>query len=416
MSQAQGALSQILIQREASYKTASSTVKSKKVYFIDEAVKFSSGIDKSPTIRGAARHPSQGSSGNVEVAGPFSAELQANIFAWFAALGSVETAQTGGTMGTALTSPSAVIDATNCIMTVTSTAHGLVAGDTVEITGLTAPTSLNSKVFAVFDAPTANTFKIAIPINTTTTFTLGSGAIKKVTTPGTVFTYTLKAGGALPSYIYEKGFPDIGQYMKYIGCLCGGFSFDVLPSGILKVSYNWMGANRTGASSSFDTGTPVDNGKRVFDAMSLAATDTKEGGSASAIIKSLSFNFDNQLDGDTFVVGGQGSRAAINSGVYSIGGKISAVFQDQTLYNKAINKTETSFDLTFKRGDGGGTDGNESMQIVTPELNLANTDPVISGPKGILFETDFDCYYDNAADATALKIIIKNAIPPGLLI
>ncbi len=417
MAQAQGALSQIIAMRETSFKTLPSAKKSKKIYFTKEGLKFSQDLVTSNMIRGGSRHPSQALRGNTDVGGSISTELNANTMLFFAALGSMESTMTGGTMGAALTTPTAVIDATNCVMTVTVTSHGLVAGDTVEITGLTAPTSLNSKVFAVFDAPTVDTFKVAIPVGTTTTFTLGSGAIKKVTAAGTVFTHTLKAGGALPSYTVEKGFPDVAQYFKYTGCVCSKLSFGVPAVGMIDVTADFMGGAEAAAGSSFDSGTPTDNGKRSFDGLGIAAADMKEGGSPIAIVTKIdNITIDNALDGDTFVVGGGGSRSAINPGVYKVTGSLTAMFEDLTLYNKAKNLTETSLDVTLTRGTGAGTDNNESFQIVIPELNYKANAPAIEGAKGVVVSLDFEGYYDNGADATALKMIIKNAILPGAMI
>lgn len=417
MPQAQGALSQILVQRESSFKVVPGTIKSKKCYFTKESMRFSQELEQSNMIRGGSRHPSQGLRGKTDVAGGISTELNANTFLIFAALGSIESAMTGGTMGTALTTPTATIDSTNCIMTINVTSHGLVPGDSVEIAGLTAPTTLNSKIFAVIDAPTANQFRIAIPVGTTSTFTLGSGTIKKVTAVGTTLTHTLKAGGALPSYCIEKGFPDIAQYFKYLGCVCSKLSFPIPSSGLIEMSADFLGGSETVGSSSFETGTTIDNGKRSFDGLGIAAADVLEGGSAIATITSVdNITIENNLDGDTFVVGGGGSRSAINPGVYKVTGSLTALFENVTLYNKAKNLTESSLDITLKRGTGAGTDTNEYMQIVIPELNFTASAPAIEGPKGVVAKYDFEGFYDNHADATALKIIIKNAVLPGALI
>lgn len=415
--QAQGALSQVLAQRETTFKTLPGTIASKKIYFTKCSLAFTQEFVESLMIRGAVRHPTAPSRGNTDVAGDIITELNANTLLFFAALGSMETAGTGHTVGSALTTPTAVIDDVNGVMTVTSVAHGLVAGDSVEITGITAPTSLNDKLFAVFAAPTADTFKVAVPIGTTTTFTLGTGAVKKVTAAGTTHTHTLKAGGGLPSYTIEKGFTDIDQYFKYAGCKCGRLSFGIPNAGMIELSTSWLGGSEATGTSSFETGTPVDNSKRVFDGLGIAAANVKEGGNAIATIKSVdSIVIDNALDGDTFVVGGAGARGAINPGVYGISGSITCLFEDMSIYTKAKALTESSLDFTLTRGAGDGTDNDEYFQVVTPELIFVPKAPAIDGPKGVLATYDFRGYYDNHADATALKIIIKNAILPGALI
>src|SRR4030042_6302067 len=125
MPQAQGALSQILAQRETSFKTLPSVgtdpLTAKKVYFTKEGLRFDQGLTESQIIRGASRHPTAPIYDKTDVSGGLSSELDANIFLYFAALGSLESSMTSGTFGSALTAPTAVIDDVGCVMTVTST-------------------------------------------------------------------------------------------------------------------------------------------------------------------------------------------------------------------------------------------------------------------------------------------------------
>lgn len=415
MSQAQGSLSQILMQMESAYKTLPTNVKSKKLYYSAGDPGWSMGQEESKVMRAGSRHPTQAMRGAVDVAPSIDTELQATFPLLYAACGSMESSMTGGTMSTALTTPTAVIDAVNQLMTVTVTSHGLVTGDSVEIAGLTAPTTLNSKIWPVVAVPTVNTFVLRIPMGTSTTFTLGTGTIKKVTATG-VLTHTLKAGGNLPSYILEYGYTDIGQFLRELGCKCNSISFSIGSKGQIEFSSKWMGATETTATSSFDS-SPLDNGKRSFDNLGIAAADMKEGGSAIASVLSIdSITLDNQLDGDTFLVGGQGTRSAVNAGTYKVSGSVKAIFEDLVLYNKAKNRTKSSLDFVIKRGTGDGTDGNESLQVVIPELVFSAKSPAISGSAGVVGEYSFQGNYDNNADATALKFVLKNSVLPGAMI
>lgn len=416
MAQAQGALSQVLMQLQTDPKILPPNVKSKKVYLETSDIKLDQGMDSSAVLRGGTRHPTQSVRGNIDVGGGINTELQATTALLYAALGSMESTQTGGTMDTAFAAPTATIDAVNQLMTINQTTHGCSVGDTIEIAGLTAPTSLNSKVWPVVAVPTANQLIIRIPMGTTTTFTLGSGTIKRVTANGTAYTHTLKAGGDIPYYLIEKGYTDVAQYFRYFGSKCASLNFGIGGAGLIKLVSNWMGMSETTASSSFDSA-PLDNGKRSFDNLGIAAANILEGGSAVANILGIDgITLDNNLDGDTFVVGGGGSRAAISAGIYKISGTLRAQFEDLTYYTKARNLTESSLDFTITRGTGAGTDNNESIQVVMPELVYKAASPPIEGPKGVIISLGFEGYYDNHADATGLKIILKNAIPPGALI
>jgi len=420
MAQAKGSLAQLIAQLEPTYRTTPSganRVRASKVYLSSETLAFNQSFEESTVMRGASRQPTAPLRGKTDVAGGISTELMAATPLYHAALGSFETTMTGGTMGTALTSPTAVINSVTQTMTVTVTGHGLVTGDNVEIAALTAPTTLNGKIFPVIDVPTANTFVLRIPMGTGSTFTLGSGTIKKVTAPGTVFTHTFKSGGALPSYSMEKGFLDLAvpKYFLYRGCKCGKISFSIGSSGLIALSSDWMGAAENDpADTSFESGTPYDAGKASFDNLGIAAADMLYAGSAVANILSIDgLTIENQLDGDTFVVGGGGARGAINEGTNKISGTIKAIFDDVSYYSDAKALTERSLDFTIKRGTGAGTAGNETMQVVISELVLVPKAPAISGPAGIVQEYSLTGYYNDHADGAAVKIIIKNATPPS---
>lgn len=414
--QAQGSLTQIRMQMENAYKTLPANVKSKLLYFASADPGGSQGLEESKVMRGGDRHPTAPSRGNVDSAPSIETELQATFALLYAGCGSMETTMTGGTMGTALTTPTGSIDAVNQLMTINATAHGLVVGDSVEIAGLTAPTSLNGKIFPVVAMPTANQFLIRIPMGTTTTLTVGTGTIKKVTAAG-VCTHTMKAGGNLPSYTIEFGYTDIGQYIRSLGQKLASFNFSIGTKGPIAFSSKWMGAKESIATSSFDTGTPIDNGKASFDNLGIAAADMKEGGVAIASVLSIdSLTLENNLDGETFVVGGQGERGAINAGTYKISGSVKTLFEDVVMYNKAKALTESSIDFTAKRGSGDGTAGNESLQCVVPELVYSVKSPAITGPGGVVGEYNFTGYYDNSADGTGMKFVVKNSVLPGAMI
>lgn len=420
--QAQGPLARLLMQMESTFKTTPANPKSQQVYISSESLQFSQETAQSAIMRGATRHPTKAVRGNTNVSGGIMSELIAASQLYYAAMGSMSSALTGAstgeTLGTSIAPTAGVIDAAAQTFTLTKTSHGLTVGQTVQIAGLTAPTSLNDKYFPIVSVPDANTFVLRIPMSTSTTYTVGSGTFKACTVVATAgLTHTLKAGGNLPSYCIEKGFTDIAKYFKYLGCKCGRLGLSVTSSGLVELSTDWLGASETVGTSSFETGTPLDAGIAPFDNLMLAAADVKEGGSAIAQILSVdNITLENNLDGDSFVVGGSGSRVAITAGTYRVSGTVRAIFEDTVLYNKAIANTESSLDLTWKRGTGVGTAGNESLQLVIPELTFSAKSPTINGPRGVMVELGFEGCYEDGADATALKMIIKNATLPGLMV
>jgi len=151
----------------------------------------------------------------------------------------------------------------------------------------------------------------------------------------------------------------------------------------------------------------TDPGHTPFDGFEVAVI--QEGGSDVADLTAVVLTLENNLDGGNFVLGGGGIRRSIQEGKVKVSGTITALFESMALYQKALQKTESSLKLTYRHGTGGGTDGNEEMEIYVPELVLAKETPIIEGPQGILYRGPFEAYYNDGADASSLKITIKNA-------
>nr|AUG44379.1 hypothetical protein [uncultured bacterium] len=236
------------------------------------------------------------------------------------------------------------------------------------------------------------------------------GVLGSVATVGAAspYTHTFKIGDTIPSFLIEKGFPTLAKFFKYNGIKFGKLSFDVTSKGFQKLSLSVNGAKETIGATSFDA-TATDLGKTSFDGRSIATIE--EGGVAIATISKITgLTIDNglDLDEDNFVLGGNGERDAIPEGYTKVSGTVTALFKDVALYTKAINDTESSLRVVYSIGDGLGTAGNESLEIKIPELTFAPKTPGINGPKGLKVELPFVAYYDNAAEASAIQIILKN--------
>jgi len=232
------------------------------------------------------------------------------------------------------------------------------------------------------------------------------GLLGSVTTTGTgPYTHVFTVGDSLPSFMVEKGFLDISQFFKYRGVKIGGMSVSFSPSGFQKMTFNMMGAEEVVGSAAFDAD-PTDLTYAPFDGFSIGTIE--EGGVAIADLTGIDISFANDLDGDQYLLGGNGIRADIPEGTVAVTGTVKARFSDLTLYNKAINDTESSLKVIFALGDGGGTAGNESLEFYIPELTFTPQAPPISGPKGIVAELPFVGYYGNSSEESALQLTLIN--------
>lgn len=228
-----------------------------------------------------------------------------------------------------------------------------------------------------------------------------------VTTSGAnPYTHVIKVGDSLPSYLIEKGYTDINQYFKYLGCKANSLSFNVTSSGFQNVTINFSGASETPSGTSFDA-TPTDLGEQSFSGFAISTIE--EGGVAIADVVGIdNLTISNDLDTGQYSVGGAGVRDDLPEGLVAVTGTLRARFADLTLYNKAVNDTESSLKIVYTLGDGLGSAGNESLEIFIPELTFAPQSPPIDGPRGVVVSLPFVAYYDDSSEASAMQVTIKN--------
>jgi len=229
-----------------------------------------------------------------------------------------------------------------------------------------------------------------------------------VTTGADPYVHTMELGDLPVGFIIEKDFGSNisgNRYQFFNGCRAGGCSFDFPQEGFPTGSVQVIGAKETNDATPLDA-TLDDNGNTPFSAFDAAI---EEGGASIANVTQASINVNNGLDESTFVVGGAGERSALPEGFATVTGSITALFDSTTLLDKAIAGTESSLKITLSRGDGLGSAGNESIEFFVQQLLYERASPPITGPAGIIQQLNYKSYI-SAAGASALQIILKNAV------
>ncbi len=434
--QAQGTRSTIGIQQETTYgvtpggdaaNTPTATASLQKVYFETESIAASRELLTSKSISGT-RNPVAPIQGNIDVSGGLTLELQAYLATLFyAAGGSVQTtvtgAGTGEVLGTALTTPTGVIDPLNLTLTITATAHGIVVGDVLFLGTGNTPTVLNSIYCRCIKVVSANVFVVRVPQGITGVATLGA-ALKKVTTPATTgYTHVIKFGNVLPSYTIEQGFTDIAEYFLYNGMKVNKLALNMAPVGFQKLTLDFSGKKETVGTSAYAAPSdPSGVGKAAFSGFQgtliEGATDaTGTGGNILAVITKCDLSLDNALDTGIYTLGGAGSRGALPEGLVKLSGTLEALFQDSDdgttfnslgLYTKATAFTKTSLLLNYTIGSGAGTASNETLSIYIPEVYYKQDSPSVSGPGGVLLNLPWEAHSNSNAVATVMQVTIKS--------
>jgi len=224
-----------------------------------------------------------------------------------------------------------------------------------------------------------------------------------VTGASAPYTHTYKIGDLPAGMVIEKSWPDISKFALYNGCKINAFKMSVAPSGLINCSASIIGAKETVSGTSFDA-SATDLGHTPFDGFGASI---KQGGSTLGIVTKLDLTLDNGLDPDGFVIDGTGERASLPDGMGRATGTVTVLFTATTLYELAIAHTETSLELHLVNGAGtGASAGNEKMSFYLDELVFTPKTPGSSGPKGLLCDLNFIGYYDDDADASALRMVL----------
>lgn len=221
-------------------------------------------------------------------------------------------------------------------------------------------------------------------------------------------THTFKIGSLPTGLSLEKQFTDITgtqKYFQYTGCKVNSFKVSVKPEGMIEASVSIMGANEILATSSFDA-SAIDIGHDPWDGFQAVIT---EGGATIATVTQVDFELNNNLDGSSYVIDGTGKRYSIPAGTAKVTGTLTALFDSVTLYNKAINNTESSLVITLTKGTGAGTAGNEKLTFTIDELIYKPQAPVVGGPQGVVVELPFESYYRDGSNASAITAVLLSS-------
>jgi hypothetical protein len=202
-----------------------------------------------------------------------------------------------------------------------------------------------------------------------------------------------------PSLVLQKDFSDLPQFFKYNGVKVGSMALTVGGDGEVTATLSLLGASLTESGTDYDA-TPTTHVYEQFRSLDAALN---EGGSASAEFTELSIDINANLDGDVYAIGDGGNRSAIPEGKYSMEGSGTILFDNMTLYNKALNQTESSIEVIYTRDS-------HSLTIDFNEVEYGLNSPQVSGNEGVNLNLDFQAYDDDDAANSAVEITLINDV------
>jgi hypothetical protein len=231
-------------------------------------------------------------------------------------------------------------------------------------------------------------------------------AFGEVTTSGTgpyEHEFKIPADGVIPSFTLEKQSPDLSTplFEQVLGCKVNTIGVSFGGDGELVANINIMGANYVNPipTSSFDA-SPTTVG---FARIENSQGSITEGGSPLSNARNISFNLNNKLDGDTYVIGSGGIRGALNEQIREVSASLQTLFEDASLMTKALSSTETGLKATYTASS------TSIVEFESQEGEYDETSPGLDGPQGQVVDLNYLAFYDDGSEASALVGRITNS-------
>jgi len=418
MGQAQGSNSRCAILTETTWGTVASanatTRKALVIPFVTEGMAYSRGLVEDPTIT-SARDFLKSGRGEVDSAGDVNVRMNYNAHGEL-----LRHALGGYTVFEVHEITVGVGEAATFTAGLAVSGAGTSAGATGIIRSID---TANAKLYVVV---TAGTFA---DLGTLTDTSTGSGTQTGASVQvAYAHRYRIGDPSDMIGFTFEKMFKfstTSYAFHQYPGCRVNQWSLNMASSGLVEATFGLIGKTEVN---------PVPTGTTAYDASSLAngasaniddldhvAFDnfdiqilTEAGSSAVGMATELTFQLSNNLDGGVRAIGGQGARADLPVGKAKVSGNFGARFSDLTMYNKALDHTDSSLrcilDKSGSAWGGYGQSGGEVMDIYLPNLVFTPQAPAVDGPQGITISLDYEAFYTPGQAETTMEVWLLNQI------
>lgn len=214
------------------------------------------------------------------------------------------------------------------------------------------------------------------------------------------FVHTFQIPSEQPYLTIEEQMTDLETpaYIRYLGCKIGSIQIDVGGDGELTATMDVLGADYEIDVAPFDANPTIVPMARLGNFQGQVAIDEGD----TRITTNMSLNLNSDLDGDQFVIGGQGVRGEIPEGVMGIAGNFTTLFRDVALMEKAISGDPVALGLAFVHNDV------SALAFEMQEVEFGVNAPQIQGPRGVRLELNYNAYLNEGAIASAIIVRLTN--------
>ena len=187
--------------------------------------------------------------------------------------------------------------------------------------------------------------------------------------------------GTTPGFFSLEDYAaDIDQARLFTGCTVDTMSVSIAPNQMVSTTFGIVGKDMS-VSQTQKTQT-ASAGNAPYDSYSGSIKLGNVGslGSALSLITAVDFTITNNF-APTLVIGSS-SAAALEYGMISVEGTVSAYFEDATLLNRFINETESALEVTV--GDGTNT-----LTFLFPRIKINSADVGVDSPQSRIVNMSF---------------------------
>lgn len=184
------------------------------------------------------------------------------------------------------------------------------------------------------------------------------------------------------SFSIEVGSADIGQYFLYTGCVLDKLSLTMAPAAAVTYKASFIGQN-TAISTVTNSANTVAAPNTA--PMTMVNATVKEGGSTVAYISGGTLNFDRKHTPNYAL--GNAECVSISTSFFTVTGTLDVFLEDEVMYNKFLNNTASSLDITL-------SDGTNTYELTLPKIYYSTAAADIKGTGPIMLKMNFDAVYD----------------------
>lgn len=270
---------------------------------------------------------------------------------------------------------------TNEITLGSSVVHNIVVGQWIRLTGSAADDGFHKVTTVVGQVIGVESLTTTEVLDETDLATLTGSMVRN--------------GVTQMSWTMEKFFSDITQYISFTGMMVNSMALTMETDAILTGNFDFLGKDSAIAAASVGTGGPTAaTTTQVMNAVSHVS-GIREGGAllTGTFISAMDVNVAANLRPQKAI--GNLGAVAVGLGQLDVNGNLTVYFEDEVLYNKYLNNTETSVSFVVQDAVG-------NAYIVTLPRVKYGTATVVAGGinSDVLAEMSYQAILDSVTGCT----------------